>query len=49
VVARETLVEEEALKQLAALGRLPGFRAAYGMPDLHPGKGFPIGASVLTD
>jgi len=29
--------------------RLPGVRWAVGMPDLHPGKGHPVGVAVLTD
>lgn len=48
ICAKETLVEEEAIKQLHAAARLPGCTHAFGMPDLHPGKGIPIGASIVT-
>jgi RNA-splicing ligase RtcB len=48
VITRETLIEEEALKQLNAASRLKGCTHAFGMPDLHPGKGIPIGASIVT-
>uniref|UniRef100_A0A0G4F1L8 3'-phosphate/5'-hydroxy nucleic acid ligase n=1 Tax=Chromera velia CCMP2878 TaxID=1169474 RepID=A0A0G4F1L8_9ALVE len=47
VIAVKSEVEPEALKQLERTAQLPGCRYAVGMPDLHPGKGFPIGASVL--
>ncbi len=35
--------------QLEATGRLPGMVAAIGMPDLHPGKGTPIGAAFISE
>jgi len=34
--------------QLQATAKLPGMRAAFGMPDLHPGKGSPIGAAFIS-
>ena len=48
IIAKETLIEEEAMRQLNAAARLKGCTHAYGMPDLHPGKGIPIGASIIT-
>jgi release factor H-coupled RctB family protein len=42
------LIEEEAIKQLNTASRLKGCTHAFGMPDLHPGKGIPIGASIIT-
>eukprot|EP00164_Ancoracysta_twista_P009427 GFYU01013942.1.p1 GENE.GFYU01013942.1~~GFYU01013942.1.p1 ORF type:complete len:791 (-),score=167.86 GFYU01013942.1:481-2715(-) len=49
VVANESLVEQEALKQLEKSAyELPGVKFAIGMPDLHPGKGFPIGTVFAT-
>ena len=42
-------IEGEARRQLDAAAALPGVRWAVGMPDLHPGKGHPIGASILAD
>jgi release factor H-coupled RctB family protein len=40
-----SIVEEDAMKQLEAASKLPKMCVAVGMPDLHPGKGYPIGAS----
>ncbi len=48
IIAVDAEIEEEALKQLHSSAKLPGCLAAYGMPDLHPGKGIPIGASIIT-
>ena len=42
-------IEGEALRQLETTAALPGMRAAIGMPDLHPGKGSPIGAAYLCE
>ena len=41
-------MESEAERQLAAVAQLEGCVHAAGMPDLHPGRGFPIGAVVAT-
>lgn len=38
-------IESKAVDQLKQTGELPGMLAAVGMPDLHPGKGSPIGAA----
>ncbi len=38
-------METAALEQLARVACLPGCRCAVGMPDLHPGRGIPIGAA----
>jgi release factor H-coupled RctB family protein len=38
-------METAALEQLARVASLPGCRCAVGMPDLHPGRGIPIGAA----
>lgn len=42
-------IEGEAVAQLEGVARLPGMRAAIGMPDLHPGKGSPIGAAFVCE
>ena len=47
-MAKETLIEEEAMKQLGTASKLKGCTHAFGMPDLHPGKGIPIGACIIT-
>lgn len=41
-------IEGEAVAQLERTATLPGMIAAIGMPDLHPGKGSPIGAAYLV-
>src|SRR5262245_59966551 len=49
VVARSgSWIEGEALRQLEKTAQLPGMRLCVGMPDLHPGKGNPIGAAFLS-
>lgn len=41
-------MESEATRQLDAAAQLEGCIRAVGMPDLHPGRGYPIGAVVAT-
>jgi release factor H-coupled RctB family protein len=38
-------IESAALDQLRAVAALPGCIRAVGMPDLHPGRGIPVGAA----
>ena len=49
IIASEDTIEKEAELQLKHASELDGCIFAIGMPDLHPGKGIPIGAVVLTD
>jgi len=42
-------IEGEAVRQLYATAQLDGVRQAVGFPDLHPGKGSPVGAAFATD
>lgn len=42
-------IEGEAVRQLYATADLEGVRAAFGYPDLHPGKGSPVGAAFVTE
>ena len=42
-------IEGEALRQLYAAAKLDGMRQAVGFPDLHPGKGGPVGAAFVTE
>jgi len=42
-------IEGEAVRQLHATARLEGVRQAVGFPDLHPGKGGPVGAAIVSD
>ena len=48
VIASKSYIEEEAVKQLERTALLPGMQVCAGMPDLHPGKGFPVGAAFAT-
>ena len=42
-------IEGEAVRQLYAAANLTGVRHAAGFPDLHPGKGAPVGAAFVTE
>ena len=42
-------IESEAVRQLHAAARLEGVRQAIGFPDLHPGKGGPVGAAFVSE
>lgn len=39
-----TWIEGKALEQLRQTSQWPGIEFAAGMPDLHPGRGMPVGA-----
>src|SRR6266700_4238101 len=45
----QSWIEGEAVRQLYATAKLDGVHRAVGFPDLHPGKGTPIGAAFVTD
>ena len=49
VASARTWIEGESLRQLAAAAELPFMRRVVGMPDLHPGKGGPVGAAFLAE
>jgi release factor H-coupled RctB family protein len=42
-------IEGEALDQLRKTAELPEMRLAVGLPDLHPGRGHPVGAAFITE
>jgi len=42
-------IEGEAVRQLHATAKFNGVCQAVGFPDLHPGKGTPVGAAFVTD
>jgi len=42
-------IEGEALRQLYAAANFDGMRLAVGFPDLHPGKGSPVGSAIVTE
>ncbi len=45
----QSWIEGEAVRQLYATAKLDGVRRAVGFPDLHPGKGSPVGATFVTE
>jgi len=49
IAGSSSWIEGEAVRQLEACARLPGMRLAVGLPDLHPGRGHPIGAAFLSE
>lgn len=42
-------IESDAVDQCRHVAAFGGMRHVAGMPDLHPGKGAPIGAAMLSD
>ncbi len=42
-------IEGTAVEQLKKTAGLPGVSLAVGLPDLHPGKGFPVGAAYAVE
>ena len=48
IIANESYVEPTAITQLNAVSKLQGVLSTIGMPDLHPGTTFPVGATVIT-
>ncbi|MEZ9524712.1 RNA ligase RtcB family protein [Enterovibrio norvegicus] len=47
--SESTWIEGLATQQLIKTSELSGMIAVAGMPDLHPGRGYPIGAAFLSD
>lgn len=45
----QSWIEGEAVRQLYATAKFDGMRQAVGFPDLHPGKGSPVGAAFVTE
>ena len=49
IASSSSWIEGEAIRQLEASAALPGVRWVVGMPDLHPGKGHPVGIAAMAD
>src|SRR5947209_14171267 len=45
----KTWIQAEALRQFYAVAGLEGVRRVVGFPDLHPGRGAPVGAAFETE
>lgn len=48
IASTDTWIEGLALQQLIKTSELVGMQRVAGMPDLHPGRGYPIGAAFFT-
>ena len=44
----DTWLEGNAIRQLETTARLPHMRQVAGMPDLHAGRGYPVGAAFFS-
>ena len=49
IASGKTWMEGDAVTQLKRTAELPGVIYAVGMPDLHPGKGSPVGAAFFSE
>ena len=48
IASKKTWMEGLAIQQLTKTATLNGMDRVVGMPDLHPGRGYPIGAAFYT-
>lgn len=48
VTSDSTWMEDAALHQLITTSQLEGMDRVAGMPDLHPGRGYPVGAAFFS-
>lgn len=48
IASADTWIEGLAIQQLIKTSELQGMQRVVGMPDLHPGRGYPIGAAFFT-
>lgn len=48
MASKNNWIEGKAVEQLHSTAKLPGMHKVVGMPDLHPGRGNPIGAAFAT-
>jgi release factor H-coupled RctB family protein len=48
IASEHTWIEGEAVRQLVKTSELPGIKYSVGLPDLHPGRGNPVGAAFIA-
>ena len=48
IASKKTWIEDLAIQQLIKTSELKYMQRVAGMPDLHPGRGYPIGAAFFT-
>lgn len=49
IATQKTWLEGAAIEQLKTTAQLPGMKYVAGMPDLHPGRGYPVGAAFFSE
>ena len=50
IIASERLwLEDAAIQQAKTTSLLPGMQRVVGLPDLHPGRGYPVGAAFFSN
>ena len=48
IASDKNWIEGWSIEQINQTAKLEGMKLAVGMPDLHPGKGYPIGAAFIS-
>ncbi len=48
IASDDLWIESLAIQQLHTTANLPNMQRVVGMPDLHPGRGYPIGAAFFS-
>ncbi len=48
IASENNWIEGNSIQQLEATAKLKGIKMAVGLPDLHAGKGYPVGAAFLS-
>ncbi|AWH87728.1 RNA ligase RtcB family protein [Limnobaculum parvum] len=48
IASDDTWIESNAIQQLSTTASLPDMVQVVGMPDLHPGRGYPVGAAFFS-
>ena len=48
IASDDLWIESLAIQQLHTTANLPNMQRVVGMPDLHPGRGYPSGAALLS-
>jgi release factor H-coupled RctB family protein len=48
IASNKLWLEDAAIGQLKTTAQLPGMQHVVGLPDLHPGRGYPVGAAFFS-
>lgn len=48
IASRRLWLEDAAIQQLTTTAALAGMQRVVGLPDLHPGRGYPVGAAFFS-